>query len=102
LSFKNPDDNNLVRSYSAPARQNRRLEGSSLPFRMFMTAALTLIGICFYALQTKQTAGDLCRNTGSELVVMAHYVDGPEELVSAGSQLIAKSGHSLKDSCSRY
>jgi hypothetical protein len=65
-----------------------------------MSVIFTLIGISLYALYTDKTAGDLCRNTGNGLVALAHYVDGPETMVAIGSQLIAKSGHSMKDSCS--
>ena len=51
-------------------------------------------------MHTEQTAGDLCRTTGNGLVALAHYVDGPETIVSVGSHLIAKSGRSIEDTCS--
>jgi hypothetical protein len=71
-----------------------------LKYRMLMSMVFTLMGIGVYALYTDRTAGDLCRSTGSGLVALAHYVDGPESMVAIGSQLIAKSGNSMKDSCS--
>ena len=69
-------------------------------YRMFMSMIFTLICISIYAIHTEQTTGDLCRTTGNGLVALAHYVDGPETVVAIGSQLIAKSGESIEDSCS--
>jgi hypothetical protein len=71
-----------------------------LPFRIFMSMIFALIGVGLYAMYTDKTAGDLCRTTGNGLVALAHYVDGPETIVALGSHLIAKSGHSIEDSCS--
>jgi hypothetical protein len=59
-----------------------------------------LIGVGLYAIYTDKTAGDLCRSTGDSLVALAHYVDGPEAFVSAGSHLIAKGGRNIESSCS--
>lgn len=69
-------------------------------FRMYMSMIFMLIGVGLYAIYTEKTAGDLCRSTGDGLVALAHYVDGPEAFVSAGSHLIAKSGRKIEDSCS--
>lgn len=73
---------------------------TTLGYRVFMSMIFTLIGVGLYAMHTDQTAGDICRTTGNGLVALAHYVDGPETLVAAGSQLIAKSGRSIEYSCS--
>jgi hypothetical protein len=65
-----------------------------------MSMVFALIGVGLYALYNDKTAGDLCRTTGNGLVALAHYVDGPETLVAAGSHLLAKSGRSIEYSCS--
>lgn len=69
-------------------------------YRMYMSMIFMLIGVGLYAMHTDRTAGDLCRTTGNGLVALAHYVDGPEAFISAGSHLIAKSGRSIEDGCS--
>jgi hypothetical protein len=67
---------------------------------MYMSMIFMLIGVGLYAIYTDKTAGDLCRTTGNGLVEFAQYVDGPEAIISVGSHLIAKSGHTIEDSCS--
>jgi len=65
-----------------------------------MAVVFLLIGTGFYAISTRQTARDLCHNTGYGIVAFAQAIDAPVIGISDVSHAIGSFGGAIEGVCS--